>query len=515
MDARQEGRTRREAIKTLGVGIAAIGLGSRSRRAAAQTPKPGGTVRVSHPGTPRNLDPAKQVSGDEYMITNQVFETLVHYNYDGKLQPLLAESWEKSADLKTWTFNLRKGVQFHHGREMTSDDVKATLDHVLDPKTGCTLRTALEMIEVIETPSPQQVRLRLKFGYGELDAPLSSREASIVAKDKMDVLSKDVSGTGPFRFKEIVQGDRAVLVKNPDYWRKGLPYLDEVVLKEVPEAATRQTSIQKGDTDVFWQVPFDLVDQLGKSKGIKLSEVATNAWDPLVMHAKKKPFDDPRVRKAIRLACNKDQLIKVCIRGHGQKVVLPLLPDDPVYPSHVKDLPTDVVQAKKLLADAGFPSGFETPMYIGVGRPQRERLAEVVCDMLKAINVRCKIQRMPIDKFFAEVEGNGEFYTDGFFGNPGADMHIYPMFKTAAAWNAACGHWSNPEVDKLLEEARQTASAEQRKKLYGRLAELINEDGTVMIPWVLNHIVAYRERVQGFQAWPDLRIWLKETWVTS
>ena len=88
-------------------------------------------------------------------------------------------------------------------------------------------------------------------------------------------------------------------------------------------------------------------------------------------------------------------------------------------------------------------------------------------------------------------------------------------FKTAAAWNAACGHWSNPEVDKLLEEARQTASAEQRKKLYGRLAELINEDGTVMIPWVLNHIVAYRERVQGFQAWPDLRIWLKETWVTS
>ena len=170
------------------------------------------------------------------------------------------------------------------------------------------------------------MRFRLKFGYAELEAPLSSREASIVAKEKMDVLSKDVSGTGPFRFKEIVQGDRAVVVKNPDYWRKGLPYLDEVVFKEVPEAATRQTSIQKGDTDIFWQVPFDLVDQLGKAKGVKLSEVATNAWDPLVMHAKKKPFDDPRVRKAIRLACNKDQLIKVCIRGHGQKVVLPLLP---------------------------------------------------------------------------------------------------------------------------------------------------------------------------------------------
>jgi peptide/nickel transport system substrate-binding protein len=515
MDGDQHGRTRREVIKTLGAAVAAVGVASPSRRAAAQTPKPGGTVRVSHPGTPRNLDPAKQVSGDEYMITNQVFETLVHFNYDGKLQPLLAESWEKSPDLRTWTFNLRKGVQFHHGREMNAEDVKTTIEHVLDPKTGCTLRTALEMIETIETPNPYQVRFRLKFGYAELDAPLSSREASIVAKEKMDNLSKDVSGTGPFKFKEIVQGDRAVVVKNPDYWRKGLPYLDEVVFKEIPEAATRQTSIQKGDTDIFWQVPFDLVDQIGKARGIKLSEVATNAWDPLVMHAKKKPFDDPRVRKAIRLACNKDQLIKVCIRGHGQNVVLPLLPNDPVYPSQVKNLPTDIAQAKKLLADAGYANGFETPMYIGVGRPQRERLAEVVADMLKAINVRCKIQRMPIDKFFAEVEGNGEFYTDGFFGDPGADMHIYPMFKTAAAWNGACGHWSNPEVDKLLDEARQTPSVEERKKLYGRLAELINEDGTVMIPWVLNHIVAHRERVQGFRAWPDLRIWLKETWVTG
>ncbi len=515
MDFQRGGATRREVIKALGAGIAAAGLASRPGRAEAQQPKAGGTVVVSHPGTPRNLDPAKQVSGDEYMITNQVFETLIHFNYDGKLQPLLAESWEKSADLKTWTFNLRKGVKFHHGKEMTSDDVKATIEHVLDPKTGCTLRTALEMIETIETPSPSQIRFHLKFGYAELDSPLSSREASIVAKEKMDVLSKDVSGTGPFRFKEITQGDRAVLVKNSDYWQKGLPYLDGVVFKEIPEAATRQASIEKGDSDIFWQVPFDLVEQIGKSKGIKLSEVATNAWDPLVMNATKKPFDDPRVRKAIRLACNKDQLIKVCIRGHGQKVVLPLLPNDALYPSHVKDLPYDLAQAKKLLAEAGHPNGFETPMYIGVGRPQREREAEVVADMLKAVNIRCNIQRMPIDKFFAQVEGNGEFYTDGFFGDPGADMHIYPNFRSGGAWSGPCGHWMNAEADKVLDEARQTASVEQRKKLYGRLAELILEDGTVMIPWVLNHIVAYRERVHGFHAWPDLRIWLKAVWVTG
>jgi peptide/nickel transport system substrate-binding protein len=324
--------TRREALRTLGAGVAVGFAASRPRGAGAQQPKRGGSIKVSHPGTPRNLDPAKQVSGDEYMITNQVFETLVHYNYDGKLQPLLAESWQKSPDLKTWTFNLRKGVKFHHGKELTAEDVKVTIEHVLDPKTGCPLRSSLEMIEAIETPAPDAVRFRLKIPYGELDAALSSREASIVAKDKLDVLSKEVSGTGPFKFKEIMQGDRVVMVRNPDYWRSGLPYLDEIVLKEIPEAATRVTSLQNGETDILWQVPFDLVDQLKGAKGIRLSEVATSSWDAMVMDVRKKPFDNPKVRKAVRLAVNKDELIKVAIRGHGQRVVIPLLPSDPVYP---------------------------------------------------------------------------------------------------------------------------------------------------------------------------------------
>jgi peptide/nickel transport system substrate-binding protein len=505
--------TRREALRTLGAGVAVGFAASRPRGAGAQQPKRGGSIKVSHPGTPRNLDPAKQVSGDEYMITNQVFETLVHYNYDGKLQPLLAESWQKSPDLKTWTFNLRKGVKFHHGKELTAEDVKVTIEHVLDPKTGCPLRSSLEMIEAIETPAPDAVRFRLKIPYGELDAALSSREASIVAKDKLDVLSKEVSGTGPFKFKEIMQGDRVVMVRNPDYWRSGLPYLDEIVLKEIPEAATRVTSLQNGETDILWQVPFDLVDQLKGAKGIRLSEVATSSWDAMVMDVRKKPFDNPKVRKAVRLAVNKDELIKVAIRGHGQRVVIPLLPSDPVYPSHVKDLQQNYNEAKRLLAEAGYPNGFETPMYIGVGRPARERLGEIVCDMLKPLNVRCKIQRVPIDKFFAEIEGNGEFYSDGWFHDPGADMHLYPNFRTGGSWNVF--HWSNAEADKVLDEARQSASTEQRRKLYGRLAELINEDGPVMIPWVLNHIIAYRERVQGFRAWPDLRIWTKEAWVTA
>ena len=243
--------------------MAAVGSSSPSRVPLAQTPKPGGTVRVSHLAR-RNLDPAKQVSGDEYADHQlQVFETRSTSTTTASCSRSMAESWEKSPDLRTWTFNLRKGVQFHHGREMNAEDVKTTIEHVLDPKTGCTLRTAPEMIEAIETPNPYQVRFRLKFGYAELDAPLSSREASIVAKEENGQPLQDVSGTGPFRFRKSIQGDRAGgRQEHRITGARACPTWDEVVFEGDSGGGNPADLDQKGDTDIFWQVPFDLVDQI-------------------------------------------------------------------------------------------------------------------------------------------------------------------------------------------------------------------------------------------------------------
>jgi peptide/nickel transport system substrate-binding protein len=483
--------------------------------AAGAQPTTGGILRVAHAGTPRQLDPAKQISGDEYMITLGVYDTLILFDNDLSLKPQLAASWDTSADLKTWTFKLQPGVKFHHGKMLDANDVVTSIKRVLDPATGSVLRSSLEVIDTVEAVDPNTVKMTLKFPYAELLAPLSSREASIIPADRLDKVSQEPSGTGPFLFKEIVQGDHATLTKNPNYWRPGLPYLDQVVFKEIPEPAARVTALQNGEVDMMWQVPFDLIDQIKANPDLVVDEITTESWDPLVMDLRKAPFDNPKVRQAIRLAINKDELIKVSLFGHGVKVPIPLSPKNPAFPDNVPNIEQDYNKAKQLLTEAGLPNGFETPMYLGVGRPQREREGVAIADMLKPLNINCNIQRMPIDKFFADIEGKGEFYTDGFFGDQGTDMHLYPMFHSTGSWNNDVFHWSNKEVDDLLDKARQTGDVKQRKQLYGRLAEILNDDSPVAISWVANTANAYRKNVQGVHTWPDLRVWAGEAWLRT
>jgi peptide/nickel transport system substrate-binding protein len=511
MNSRSLEMTRRQVLRMAGAG-AIVGMAPVTLSAQSSTPKPGGSVTVAHPGTIRQLDPHKMANADEeYLFAFHTYETLVSLNHDGTLQPLLARAWEKSPDLKTWTFHLRQGVKFHNGKDLTAQDVKASVERILDPNTGSLLRSALDMVDTVETPDPLTVRIRLKSPYSEVDAVLSLSRMAIVPSDKIDVLSKQVIGTGAFTLQEYVQGSHATLAKNRGYWRPNLPYLDRIVLRQIPEAATRLTSFQSGQTDIFWLVPFELFDSLKAAKGVTIYEATTNFWDSLVMNQNKPPFTNPKVRKAVRLALDKDRAIALCLRGHGRKVVLPLLPSDPQYPSQVKDLEPNLAEAKKLLAESGSPNGFEVPMYIGTGRPARERLAEVVCDMLKPLNIMCKIERMPIDKFFADVEGNGEFYCDGYPCSPAPAMHLYPVFHSGASFNVA--KWTNPQADQILEQARQTASAQRARELYGKLADILNEEGPMWIPWVQNIVIATRERVKGFHAWHDFRVWLGESWV--
>ena len=454
------------AVKPTSVGAAA----------AAGQPKPGGTLRVAHAGTPRQLDPAKQISGDEYMITLGVYDTLVLFDKDLSLKPQLASSWETSQDLKTWTFKLQSGVKFHHGKALDANDVVMTIKRVLDPATGSVLRSSLTMIDTIEAPDANTVKMTLKFPYAELLAPLSSREASILPADRLDKVSQEPSGTGPFVFKEIVQGDHALLTKNPNYWRPELPGLE--TLKDLTLYTDRELT----------QFMF-------------------------AMRQDRPPLDNVKVRQAVRYAINKDELIKLSLFGHGVKVPIPLAPSNPAYPDNAPNIEQDYAKAKQLLADAGLANGFETPLYIGVGRPQREREGVALADMLKPLNITTNIQRMPIDKFFADIEGKGEFYTDGWFGDQGTDMHLYPMFHSTGSWNNDVFHWTNKDVDDVLDKARQTSDVKQRKQLYAKLVEILNDDSPLAISWVANTANAYRKNVQGMHTWPDLRIWAGEAWL--
>jgi peptide/nickel transport system substrate-binding protein len=468
-----------------------------------------GTLKVAVASNLNTLDPAKTKIGEEYIVNFLVFSGLTEIDRSGKTVPDLAERWTASEDLKTWTFYLRKGVKFHHGRELDAQDVIETVKRIQDKATGSVTRVNFELIEKMEALDNYTVRFTLKAPYAGLADIFSDRQARIVPRDRLDTLAKAPSGTGPFKLKTFTPGDRIELEKNAAYHVPGVPVLDQVVIRIMPESAAQAAAIENGEIDLVWNLPLESIDQFKKNPNIVIDAVPTSTWDGIIMNGAHKPFNDPRVRRAIELAIDKKAMVELALFGYGTPTHTMIPPGHPFYNNDLKIGGADIAAAKKLLAEAGFPNGFETTIYTPVGRPTRERIGLAVREMLKPINVKVDIQRVPWDKFINEIEGKAAFYVDGFYSRPTIDSSTYPWFHSNGSWNTTLWNYKNAEMDKVLDAARGSRTEADLTANYKKFQVLALEDPPGVIAYVLNHINAYRKNVKGFQSspmmWLDLR----------
>jgi peptide/nickel transport system substrate-binding protein len=496
----------RKAFITLASAAAFIALSSATPVSAQ------GTLRVALPSNVNTLDPAKTKIGEEYIINFLVYSGLTELDPSGKAKPDLAESWMASEDQKTWTFKLRHGVKFHDGREFDSGDAKATIARVMDKTTGSTARVNFDIVDSIETPDKYTIVFKLKIPYSGFADILGDRQTRIVPKDKLDSIATKPDGTGPFELTEFKPGDRIVLKKNPDYYVHGTPKLDSIVFRIMPETAARVAALDAGAIDLVWDLPPEIIDQLKNNSKIKIDSVPTSSWDGLIMNASQKPFDDVRVRKAISLVIDKKALVELSLFGHGSPTHTMIPPSSAYYNGQIP-IKTDVAQAKKLLAEAGFPNGFETTLYVPSGRATRERIGVGAAEMLKAINVRVDLQRVPWDKFVKDIEGKAGFYTDGFYSRPTLDTSIYPWYHSTGSWNTTLWNYKNPEMDKVLDAARAAKTDADRAKYYKEFQQIAVDQPAGVIPYVLNHTNAYRTNVKNFKSSPMMWLDLRQTTV--
>ncbi len=488
------------------LGIAAVSLAALMAPAMAD-----GNLRVAIPANLNTLDAAKTKLGEEYIMNFLVFSGLTEVDGKGGVKPDLAESWTKSDDQKTWTFKLRPGVKFHDGRLLEAEDVKATIQRIQDKATGSTARVNFDIVESIETPDKQTVVFKLKIPYSGFAELFGDRQVRILPRDKFDTVATSPVGTGPFIFKSFTPGDRVELVKNPDYFVAGEPKLDAVTLRIMPESAAQIAALETGDIDLVWNLPLESIDQMKKNPDVVVDATPTSTWDGLIMNAAHKPFDDKRVRKAILMTLDKPALVEVALYGQGTPTHTMIPPSHPYFN---KDLPIsapDIESAKKLLAEAGYPNGFEATLYVPVGRPTRERLGIAAKELLAPIGIKVDLQRVPWDKFVKEIEGKAAFYTDGFFSRPTIDTSIYPFFHSTGSWNTQLWNYKSPEIDKVLDDARAAKTEEERAALYNKFQALAEDDPAGAIPYVLNHVNAYRKNVKGFSSSPMMWLDLRET----
>lgn len=456
-----------------------------------------------------HMYPGRGTTAEEYNAAVLMFNGLVRITEDVKLEPELATDWASDSDAKTWTFHLRKGVKFHNGKDFTAEDVVHTFKLLGDPSLASRARSTADMVQSIETPDPYTVKFVLKEAYGAWPDMLIERQLKIVpANVSQEDMAKTPIGTGPFMFESYTPGDKLVVKKNPGYWEAGLPRLERVTLRIMPEDAAKIAALSAGDIDILWNVPLESLKELGELKNVVVDGKPTGTWDGFVFNNTVKPFDDVRVRRAILKAIDKNQLVQFALFGAGAPTHTPIPPNHPFFNGTLGFKP-DVAGARKLLAEAGYPKGFKITLNVPVGRPTRERAAVALQQMLKPAGIEVALERVPYSRWGATISGKAPFYMDGYLSRPTVDTAIYPWYHSTGSWNAQMWHFKSERIDQVLDDARRSTDPAQQKALYGKFQEYAVEDVPGVVMYVINFVTAYRKGLTGYQthpySWMDLR----------
>jgi len=362
------------------------------------------------------------------------------------------------------------------------------------------------------------VRFVLKEPRASFLAVLTSGAASIVSPAAVRKWGADYPlnpvGTGPFRYASWQRGQQVVLEKNPDYWR-GPVKIDRVIYRSIVEDQARLTELLTGAVDLIVGVPPDFVAQLeGNPKVNLFKQVGAHVWY-LGINNQKKPFDDKRVRQALNYAVNKDAIVRDVLKGTGSPSSGPVLPGTWGAEPALKAYPHDPQRARKLLAEAGYPNGLSTTMWVpesGSGMQSPVAMATVMQSNLKAVGVNVTLQTMEWGAYLAKLRSKEQelFALSWMAGSEDPDMVMYPLLH-GSQWtpngpNRAL--YRNERFDELLTQARQTTDQARRAQLYREAQKLLVEDA----PWVfVDHevqIAATSKRVQGLKLHPsfDLRV---------
>ncbi len=401
--------------KTLLSALAGAALAGLAATASwAEEPRMGGTMTVTYKDDVSTLDPAIGYDWQNWSMIKSLFDGLMDYRPGTtELVPDLAEGYEISGDGKTYTFTLRQGVKFHNGREMTADDVKYSLERVIDPKTqspGAGFFGAIEGFEAlnsgeadtlsgVEAVDDHTVRITLSRPDATFLHVMALNFAHVVPKEAVEEWGQDFGkhpvGTGAYSMEEWTLGQRVVFARNEDYYKEGVPRLDKIVFEVGQEPIVALLRLERGETDIAGDgIPpakFLQVTKDPKYEGM-IVEGDQLHTGYVTMNVAMKPFDDVRVRKAVNMAINKDRIVRI-INGRAAPANQPLPPLMPGYAEDYEGFPYDPDGAKALLADAGYGDGFETELFVANTDPQ-PRIAQAIQQDLAEVGIKAQIKAL-------------------------------------------------------------------------------------------------------------------------
>ena len=475
---------------------------------AAGAPKRGGTLVVAMTDEAASLEPHRQNALARQQRTQNIYSYLVQYDKDLRPQPDLAESWEISPDGKTYTFSLRKGVKFHNGRELTSADVKYSVERILNPEIASQGRGLLSSIDGVETPDPYTARMVLKAPDSGLLAGFASAWGGIVAKEVVEANNSDLSkvdaGSGPYMIEEWIPNQTLKLKRFPDYYDKNVAHLDGITFQVIPEESAIIAQLRSGNVHLTalkdnknYEVVKD-VPNLEAVRGLRLG------FDYIDIDNQREPFNKLEVRQAFSYAIDREECLAVAASGLGSLLapVPPALKDYALDPKPLPEYQPDLNKAKELLARAGLPNGFKTEIDIIPQFATMVTGAQVLADQMKKVGIEVEIKQYEygvwLDRFNTKQFALAWNVTGGN-ADPDALMTNRLHSKLGANQNNS----SDTEIDKLLEEGKLITDLGKRKEHYANVQRVLVQK--VPQIWVFSSdlIHVMKRTVKNYESHPS------------
>ena len=530
------GLTRRDALVKAGVVAAgAVAAGSvagsaqGARKRSVATPRRGGRLTWALEQDPVHVAPFGAILTSNHWGKQAAYDSLVEWDRNLNLKPALAESWRISADQRSITFNLRKGVKFHNGKELDAGDVKYSVEQMLNPPLPGSISTVGQVpaFEGVDVVSKYVARLRLKARDARVFGFLAwGRYSPIVPAGLYDQVnvSREAIGTGPYRMTAFVPNDRVDYVANRSFWKRGLPYMDGMTLKTLPDEQARIAALRAGAIDGA-TVSSDSAASLRGDSSLVVLKGGTAAFRELQMTLKPgetKPYDDVRVRQAVNFAINRQAIIDTVYGGNGlySGHVPPGYGPWPLTQAELKQkyLKYDLPKARQLMSQAGQSRGFSVNLSTFSTPLDFQQVAAVIKSQLQAINIEVNIVAQEPGTF-AQKNGVGDFEWDltarGMRGD--VDGYMAEFNPSAAIYRIWYPEWRNQRVWRAVGNGRITLDPAKRLPLYKDAQRRLLVD-LPQIPLVqVQKFQVVRRRVQGmYVSFDDFNTGLRTTvWLSS
>ncbi|PNS00363.1 ABC transporter substrate-binding protein [Petrotoga mexicana DSM 14811] len=474
----------------------------------------GGVLQIGIETEPVGFDPNLVTAFASFRILENVYDGLLKYDENMNLVPNIAEKYEVP-DPNTIIFTIRDNVYFHNGEKLTIEDVLYTFERIMDEEVGSPAAAYYSEVESIEVLDSKRIQFKLKVPMANtLLINFASTNSAIVSKEFVETgnnLQLKTNGTGPFFMSEYVPGDHITLEKNSNYFIPNQPYLDKIIFRIMPEEISRVTALRNGDVDLI-EIKEPLSLRSLQSNNYKVYRQPALSYYLLGFNTTREPLNNPRVRSALSLAIDREEIINMVAFGEGTITgpINPTVQPWTITPENFEEYEYNPEKAKSILAEVGYPNGFEFNI-MTASRYSFDKIAQVIQSQLSKIGVKVNIELVEWG-IFLNRWGESDF--DSFIslnsGSIDPDVQFYRTFHSNGSTNVFL--YNNSIVDKLLEEGRKEPNVVERIKIYNQLQNILVKEAPILFLYSPNVLYASQSYVEGFKPLAnESLIFLRET----